>query len=327
MGSAAKIAGAKRSVLCLIALVLAAAVTIEPVRAAKPALLCVGGQQYQTTLDDEFEQDTALKFTSQRILATPAPDGAIWSSTYMWGRTSNKGTDDAYYTDPAQGFGGYNPFSLSGGALNIAAEPVPQPYATASALSVDGVRRHWLSGVLVGPAHTYGYVEVSAKEPNLQGFWPAPLWLWGLHGNDGHDNGYEELDANEIVGSANPRSTVQQTQHFSLSRQPPPNVTKTVVRPDPDAAYHRYGVLWTPAFVQFFIDRKPTSPRFANAANGPANPIIILQVFAPNTWSPPPPSATPQTLRLRYFRWYQSTGANCSHSDIGSTAAAPVRAP
>ncbi len=307
---------------------------IAPAQAAKAvhgapasAQLCVGGARYRTTLDDEFAQDSALNSTSSRILATPAPSGAMWSTTYMWGRTSNKGTDDAYYTDSAQGFGRYTPFSLSGGALNITAEPVPQPYATASPLSVDGVRRHWLSGVLVGPAQTYGYVEVSAKEPNRQGFWPAALWLWGLHGSDGHDNGYEELDANEIMGSTNPRSSVQQTQHFSLSHQPPPRIVKTVVRPDPDTAYHTYGVWWTPSIVQFFIDRKPTSAQFPNAANGPANPIIILQVFAPNAWSPPPASASPQTLSLRYFRWYQSTGASCSPSDIGGDGTASARMP
>ncbi len=159
--------------------------------------LCVGEKQYQTMQDDEFSQDRTLKYTSNQVVATPAPNGAMWSSqahafAYS-GRRNGVGTDDAYYTDPSQGFGGYNPFSLSGGALRITAKRVPAKYASSPQLVGAG----WLSGLLQAPALTFGYVEVSAKEPNLQGFWPAPLWLIGLHGSDGNGNGYEELDANE----------------------------------------------------------------------------------------------------------------------------------
>ena len=290
--------------------------------------LCVAGTQYQTTEDDEFSQDASLNMTSNQIQATPAPNGAIWSTQALGfsdgGTRNNVGTDDAYYTDPSRGFGGYNPFSIGHGALNITAEPVPAAYASASQL--EGA--HWLSGVLEGPAQTYGYVEVSAMEPNLQGFWPAPLWLLGLAGNNGKGSGYEELDVNELFGNALGPSVVQQTQIFSLSGTPPANFSRLTVSPNPATSYHTYGVLWTPQSVQYYIDRKPTSPAYPNAANGPANPIIILQVFAQNTWAPAPASLTPQTMSLQYFRWYQSQSASCSPSVIVSSASpAPTAKP
>lgn len=288
--------------------------------------LCVGGTTYETSLDDEFSQDRTLNYTPNLLTTTPAPNGAIWSSRANGFASdhsrNNIGIDDAYYTDPTRGFGGYNPYSLSGGALNITAEPVPAPYATASPL----LDAHWLSGLLESPALTYGYVEVSAKIPNLQGWWPA-LWLLGLAGNDGHGNGYEELDENELFGNALPKSTVQQTQIFSPSGNPPANFVRTVVVPDPSTAFHTYGVLWTAQTVRFYIDRIQTSPAFANAANGPANAIINLAVFTDHAWAPPPVNQTPQTMSLQYFRWYQSKGTMCSPTILPTSQPTPTPTP
>ena len=289
--------------------------------------LCIGGTTYSTVQDDEFSQDHSLNYTSQLLTTTPAPDGAIWSSRANGFASdhsrNNVGTDDAYYTDPSRGFGGYNPYSLSGGALNITTVPVPTPYATASPL----IGAHWLSGLLESPALTYGYVEISAEIPNLQGFWPAPLWLLGLSGNDGKGDGYEELDVNELFGNALPRSTVQQTQIFSPSGDPPANDVRTVVSPDPSKSYHTYSVLWTPQDVRFYIDRQERNVAYPNGANGPANAIINLAVFARNTWAPPPVNGSPQTMSLRYYRWYQSRESSCSPSNVATAPPSPSPRP
>ncbi len=281
----------------------------NPVPAAQS--LCVGGTLYTTAQDDEFSHDRYLNYSSQLIYATPQPNGAVWSSRANGFQSDNSrnniGADDAYYTDPSRGFGGYNPYSLSGGGVNLRAEPVPSPYATAPAL--DGA--HWLSGLLESRALTYGYVEVSAKVPNTQGFWPS-LWVLGLYGADGKGNGYEELDMHELFGNLLPKSTVQQTQIFSPSGQPPANWVRTVVAPDPSTSYHTYAVLWTPQYVRFYIDRVQRSAAFANAANGPANAILNLSVFAQKTWAAPPPNGTPEAMNVKYFRWYQSVNTSCS---------------
>jgi len=278
--------------------------------------LCVGSTKYVTTEDDEFSQDTTVNYSPNLIYSTPQPNGAIWSSRALGFASdhsrNNVGTDDAYYTDPTRGLGSYSPYSLSNGALRIKAIPVPSPYATASPL----LGAHWLSGLLEGPAQTYGYIEVKAKEPSIQGWFPAALWLVGLAGDDGQGNGYEELDVNEMFGLALPPATVQQTQTFSRSGNPPSNYVRTVVSPNPMSAFHTYGLLWTPSVVRYFIDRQPTSPNWANQANGPANAIINLGVFTQDTWSPGPANNDPQIMSLQYYRWYQATTTSCSPSTI-----------
>jgi hypothetical protein len=278
--------------------------------------LCVGGHQYVATEDDEFSQDKTLNYSPNLIYSTPQPNGAIWSSRALGFASdhsrNNIGTDDAYYTDPTRGLGMYSPYSFANGALNIKAIPVPSPYATASPL----LGAHWLSGLLESPAQTYGYVEVKAKEPSILGWFPAALWLVGLAGDDGKGDGYEELDVNEMFGLALPPSTVQQTQSFDHNGDPPSNFVRTVVSPDPMKAFHTYGLLWTPSIVRFFIDRQPTSPAWANQANGPANAIINLGVFTQDTWSPGPANKDPHIMSLQYYRWYQATATNCSPSII-----------
>jgi hypothetical protein len=287
--------------------------------------LCVGGTQYTTSQDDEFAQDTKLNAVSTSINANPAP-AATWSTAYSWGRTNNAGTDNAFYTDSSV-TPYYTPFSFANASLMIEAAPVPAAHLSDSILQGRG----WLSGVLEGKALTYGYVEVSAKEPNLRGFWPAPIWLLGENGADGKGNGYAELDGNEIFGNDYGPSVVQQTQILNNDPVRSSNYVRTTVSPDPSTAYHTYGILWTPTSVSFYIDRVATTKAYANAATGPMNPIINLQVFANNTWAPPPATQTPQYESLKYYRWYQTTGTSCSPAAIvtppGSATPTPSPAP
>jgi hypothetical protein len=293
------------------------------VQTADRQTLCIGGDLYATVQDDEFWQDSVLRASPALIEATPQPNGAIWSSRGRGladdGARNNIGVDDAYYTSPSRGFGGHDPFWLGGGGLQITAEPVPPKYANSAQL--DGA--HWLSGMLEGPALTYGYVEISAEIPNVQGFWPAPLWLLGEDGSNGRGYGYEELDANELFGNALPSGTVQQTQIFSLSGKPPANVVRHVISPDPSKSFHDYGVLWTPQSVMFTVDHVATSKKFANAAFGPANAIINLAVFTEHAWAPPPATRQPKTMTIKYYRWYQTTGRSCAPTAIATSLPAP----
>jgi hypothetical protein len=284
--------------------------------------LCVSGTTYQTVQDDEFSQDAALNYTSGLPPAVEPAGQMLWSTQYSWGsRFNNDGADDAFYTDPSQGFGGYTPSVISGGTLNITAEPVPSGYADPT----DGTPRHWLSGVLVGSPLRYGYVEVSAEEPNLQGFWPAPLWLLSSTGGTGKAPNLTELDANEVFGNVYPPGTINQTIHYgsytsSLAAQ-------TVVTPQPDTAYHTYGILWTSAGAQFFIDRLATSPMYPAKTLSAMYPYINLGVFASATWAAPPVTSAPQTMRLQYYRWYQNAGASCSPSVITGPTPTPTSTP
>jgi beta-glucanase (GH16 family) len=286
-----------------------------------PKALCIGGSAYTPTQDDEFSRDTTVNYSPDYIQATPQPNGAIWSSR-AWdfesdGSRNNIGTDDAYYTDPTRGLGPYSPYSLGNGRLTITAVPVPQAYATAAPL----LGAHWLSGLLESPTQTYGYIEVSAALPNLQGQFSAPLWLLGPYGSDGNGNGYEELDVNEMFGTEAPSNVLFQTEHYVAAAPGSPTILNHIpveVEQNAGTAFHSYGVLWTPSVVRFYVDRQPTGPDFANGLFGPMHAIINLAVFTEDTWAPGPPNGNPETMSLRYYRWYQTSGTGCSPSQLPS---------
>ena len=317
--------------------------------------LCVGGSAYQTTFDDEFQKDNALSLSPTQYNATTAPNSGAYS-TYIANigfnsRTNNGGSDDAYYTDATQGFGGYNPFIIGNGQpLQIHAIPVPAPYATTPALTPgDGYTRHWLSGVLTRPGKLYGYYEVAAKEPNLQGFWPAPLWLLGAGSYNGKSQPYplatpvadltgiQEIDVNELFGNALGPSNVQQTLIYGYEPNPTPTPptpalsqhVNTVVSPDPGASYHTYGVLILPGYVSFYIDRVPKA-QYPATPEGNMNIMMQLQVFANGAFggtTSGPASSTPQSIYYTYYREYtQNAQANCGSAPV-LTAATPAPTP
>jgi len=293
-----------------------------PAPTPTPTALCIGGTSYAPAQDDEFSHDTTVNYSPDLIVSTPQPDGAIWSSR-AWGFQSdysrnNIGTDDAYYTDPTRGLGPYSPYSLSGGALTITAVPVPKAYKTAPQL----LGAHWLSGLLESPQLTYGYIEISAALPDLQGQFSAPLWLLGSSGSDGNGNGYEELDVNEMFGDTYaPSNVVFQTNHYVPAAPGSQQVVQHVadeVELNSTTSFHTYGVLWTPSVVRFYIDRQPMSPDWVNGSFGPAHAILNLGVFTEDTWAPGPPNKKPEKMHLQYYRWYQSTTQSCSVSQMPS---------
>jgi hypothetical protein len=52
-----------------------------------------------------------------------------------------------------------------------------------------------------------------------------------------------------------------------------------------------------------------------------------LAVFTSQAWGPPPLNKSPQTMYLQYFHWFQSSGANCSPSDVPTALPTPTPAP
>jgi len=316
-----------------------------------PETLCVGGtDNYQLVQDDEFPNDLSLNVTSvadtaTTQVATPTPsltfqpNPPLWHSQFYYGRQNNVGGDDAYYTDLSQGayFGNFNPFSgLNGYPLTITDEPVPAAYATASPLMVGATTSpttspwpsptpvdHWLSGVLEAPviqAQNGTYVEVAAEIPNVQGQWPAPIWLLAASGSS-PSNTYpnpREIDGAELFGNALPESTIQQTiiYVYQLTNTPPPTSpppslnTRTIVAPAPDVAYHTYGIAWTPTTVTLYIDRVPQSRPYPVSSNVPMVPLLINQVFTNHTFAPPPANGNIGQSNFLWYRVYQKSGAS-----------------
>ena len=235
-----------------------------------------------------------------------------WSTQFNWGANAfynNGGVDDAYYEDPTL-HPGLNPFNVTNGALQITASPLAKPTT-----APDGFTRHWSSGELTGPPITYGYLEISAKLPDLQGFWPA-FWLHPANGNTyvGNANA-AEYDVAELFGSAYQPGTIQQTTIATYAANGKAQFVRTVVS-SASTAFHTYGILWTPAGVNYYIDRKPVTPIWPNLTTGPENAQLTLQVFADGTWAPAPAGDSPQSMTILYYHAYQSTKSACSPSAI-----------
>ncbi len=115
-------------------------------------------------------------------------------------------------------------------------------------------RCEWTSGKITTygkVGFTYGYMEARIKLPAGEGSWPA-FWMLGTNIASVPWPDCGEIDIMEYKGSA--PTVTYGTLHYGKSgvHQMLGGTKDTLV--DLSAAYHRYGVLWKPDEVTFFID-------------------------------------------------------------------------
>ena len=298
--------------------------------------LCIANRLYTTTMDDEFTQDQfldAVPVTSS--IDAPANASHLWGTNIWWlPKPAAPTVQDEFDTDTTV-TPYYNPFlKAADGSLMIQAVPIPAAHQSDAMFSPTGGGSgthpfHYLSGMLNGHPHTYGYVEVSAKVDHAPGFWTVPAWLLGHNGADGNGNGYSEFDLHETFGSVRFDKkiyAVAQTWHNGPSQFQ----TYDVPSPDDSESYHSYGVLWTPDLIAFFVDRALTGGPYGNvpengglAATGPMSPLITLQVYAKDQLPPPPLPGAVAAMYLKYYRWYQITPSTCFANDVPAHSDAP----
>lgn len=121
----------------------------------------------------------------------------------------------------------------------------------------------------------YGYVEVRAKFDSATGAWPA-IWMMPTAGP------WPQTGEIDIMEHLNYQGVVYQTVHYNNAAGS--HVSNTTVNNDgtssayfttqeDKAAFHTYGVEWTPESVIFFMDGKATLTLNAqeNNANWPFN--------------------------------------------------------
>ena len=199
---------------CLAALVACAALTGS--RSANAQL--PSGTNWALTFADEFTGSTL--------------DSMKWSNGHPWDTASSKAGNIA----------------VSGGVLNL--NSVREPYAGGQFSGV-GVATRPPSGSDLFDM-TYGYVEASMKMPALPGSWPA---FWML------ENGWPpELDINEypvFVNGTFSAYNYSENIHYTNSSGAAAsdgNGVHYAGRGDLTAAYHTYGMQWTPTSLGFYID-------------------------------------------------------------------------
>ena len=175
-----------------------------------------------------------------------------WMTSFRYGGTqaytlSTNGEDQLYVDRDFKGLPGsqasaslgLDPFSIENGALVIHANPI-----TSAATPYTG-GYGWTSGLITTQtsfAQTYGYFEITAELPAVQGAWPA-FWLLPA---DGTSN--SELDVFEYLGS----------RTDSLTSAVHANDTDTQLNWESveglTAGRHTFGARWTPYEIDIYVD-------------------------------------------------------------------------
>lgn len=172
---------------------------------------------------------------------------------------------------------GYNPFSLADGQLVITAEAIDDESAATK-------HYDFTSGMISTQSsfwQTYGYFEMTAELPEGAGAWPA-FWMLPV------DNEWPpEIDILEAFGD--------QPNQVHTAVIGADGITDTWSQVDTSSGSHRFGAMWTPYEVTFYVDgveimSTPTTPELhdpmyliANLAiGGPwagnADPSLMAQL-------------------------------------------------
>ena len=317
-----------------------------------PGPLCIAGGQYAYVLGDDFTQETQdqfARYTTSWEINQYEYNGArtnwVWSDQYSGiGRRNDFGAGDTYmvHVDDANPSRSYpaswvnsiqpRPGSQIVGTppnayLDIRAVAVPSQYVNDG--NLNGA--HWLTGGLQSSKFTFGYTEATVQMPANDGAWPS-IWQLQVPGGGGYDGtgtsptNYWEIDTFEKFGNTLGIDGIQQTTDSGRS-------TAQYVRPQTPGSttsFHTYGQLWVPpllgkpAYIVFYVDRKPTSYYLAPTGVGNMNMNLNLQMGTPGSFVGTPDKSQVADLKVKnYFTW-QPTGNSCDGTAAANTVPTPA---
>jgi len=193
-------------------------------------------------------------------------DSASWETCYPWFHhaadgCTNFATGELEWYLPSQD-------QVSGGALHLVAVKKP---TTGRDVNGNSITYAWTSGMVTTDHHldfTYGYVQVVARIPKGDGFWPA---LWLLPQSQAWP---PEIDIMEAYG--NNTWQVHFTNHpVGFSQQ-----TLTLdAGQDLSAGYHTYAVNWEPGSITWYLDGQA---EFIVTTGVPDQPMYFIANLALN---------------------------------------------
>jgi len=208
------------------------------------------------------------------------------------------------YLDPDYLALGLNPFAVAGGTLTIRAAPLSARVLAAvhadADREVEADRRALLRRIRYGSGlistrdrfvQRYGYFEVRARWSGGKGLWPC-FWLLP------EDGGWPpEIDVVEAHGDK--PTTIFQSVHSSID---PTAVTREAAVDRPDV-FHRYGVLWLPDRLDYYIDGVKTATIPA-PTDMTKRMYLVANLAVGGSWPGEPDAATrfPATLEIDYIR-------------------------
>jgi beta-glucanase (GH16 family) len=207
---------------------------------------------------------------------------------------------------------------VSNGILNLHAEKRTKTY--------NGKRYNYTSGLITtggvegskSPqfSFTYGYMEMRARIPKGQGFWPA---FWAVRSDYTWP---PEIDSMEVLG--NDPSTVYMTYHYVDNQGTNSQDGQSWTGPDLSADWHTYGVDWEPNAVHWYIDGIERRTAYTDAATISNKPMYLIANLAVGGSWPGNANATtpfPSDMQIDYIRVWQ---AQASPSTSPTTIATPI---
>lgn len=210
-------------------------------------------------------------------------DGKPLGPATGWTTLSSNHEAEAYPSGNAIAQGAPDPFSIVDHHLVITARPfTPAEQAMVPA----AMHTPYLSGALstYPYSQTYGYFEMRAKLPAGRGVWPA-FWLMPERG------GWPpEIDAMEMLGDH--PNTIYTSIHTRDPAMKRADIQKNGVS-DSVAAFHDYGVDWTPDTLSFYIDRHRVMQRpTPSDMHQPFYMIVNLAIGGAGSWPGAPDANT-----------------------------------
>lgn len=238
----------------------------------------IRGQNYSLVWDDEFTQPD---WDGDRNVKAPI----------KWYNGLRCCGADIYFPNRI----GVNPYSIeSGGGLDI---------------TLSKHHHLWVSGVLEthgrnpnGYSFTFGYVEVKAQMSPGPATWPAIWFDSPFH----HNRQHIEIDAPEFYGSR-PNQVEYDLHDWQVGNCSHANDGcsvgfSVVTLPGLTQSLHRYGMLWTPSKMIFYIDDHLVwSTQTLADFRSPVELILDNGIGAGQNKS----GQQNSTMRIKYVRIYQ----------------------
>ena len=188
---------------------------------------------------------------------------------------------DALFAGVGPGAGrplGLDPFVHRPGMLTILGQRVPGP---AEALVWNKPYFGGLITTRFSFSQRFGYFETEARLPTGKGMWPA-FWLLptaGFWPNAGEIDVFEGLGEPHVIHCTSIHGKAK--DHFKVD-----------LPFDVSADFHRYGLLWSPTKITWYVDRKPVASAPTPPAMQDTPMYILLDLGIGGSWGGYPDAQT-----------------------------------
>jgi beta-glucanase (GH16 family) len=223
-------------------------------------------------------------------------------------RTLAANRERQLYFDPAYLGLGVDPFRVHDGMVTITAQTMAPAVKQAVQAELAGLPGHrdnpvlrelsYSSGLLTTRGlfvQKFGYFEARLRYSGGKGIWPG---FWLLR----EDSRWPpEIDIVEALG--HDPSTIYSSVHSSLE---PKDVTRKIAFQGSPAEFHRYGAMWLPDRIDYYVDGEKTAS-IAAPADLDRPMYLLLNLAVGGRWPGNPDSGTrfPAAMDIDWVRTWR----------------------